>query len=469
MAMNASRRFFLPVLLALAFGATAARAQVTTATTSHAAIAPAYATARPRNVIFMIPDGCGPAAVGLGRMMAGRPLSMDSILVGAVQTRSASSRVTDSAAGGTALATGVKTTNTMAGLDPQGRTLGTLIEAAAARGMAVGLVTTARVTDATPAAFLSHVADRHAEDTIAVQVLEHRLDVLFGGGLRRVLPGGAGGDRRDGRDLLAEARRHGVRVVTSRAELATPLETPLLGLFANRDLDLEVDRDSTRQPSLAELTEEALTLLARRGSGFLLVVEGALIDGAAHNNDPAALGREVVAYDRALAAALAFARREPGTLLVASADHETGGLALGLRIGEESAHDMAPESLFTVRASVWSMADSVLAGADPVAVAGQGTGLRGLTAQEQAELRAAAGSRDRMLGALGNLESRRAGVGWSTGWHTAVDVGLYAFGPGRERFIGLHENTDVARQIAELLGLDLDSETARLRKAAGAR
>jgi alkaline phosphatase len=458
--MIANSRLILSVLLALALAPGAAAAQTS---------APTDAAARPRNVILMIPDGCGPAAVGLGRMVAGRPLSMDSILVGAVQTRSASSRVTDSAAGGTALASGVKTTNGVAGLDPQGRPVGTLIEAAAARGMAVGFVTTASVTDATPAAFLSHVANRHAEDAIAVQVIEHRLDVLFGGGLTRVLPEGAGGGRRDGRDLLAEARRHGVRVVTSRAELATAIETPLLGLFANGDLDLEVDRDSTRQPSLAELTERALALLARRGNGFLLVVEGARIDGAAHDNDPAAVGREVLAYDRALAAALAFARREPGTLLVASADHETGGLGLGLRIGGESAHDMAPESLLTERTSVWRMADSVLAGADPVAVAGQGTGLRGLTAQEQAELRAAAGSRDRMIGTVGDLASRRSGVGWSTGWHTAVDVGLYAWGPGRERFIGLHENTDVARLIAELLGLDLDAETARLRGAAGTR
>ena len=123
--MIAGRRFLLVVLLALAPSGAAA----------HEVAAPADATARPRNVILMIPDGCGPAAITLARLVSGHPLALDSLLVGAVETHSADSHVTDSAAGATAYATGVKTRNRMIGVDPDERPLGTLVEVAEARGL----------------------------------------------------------------------------------------------------------------------------------------------------------------------------------------------------------------------------------------------------------------------------------------------------------------------------------------------
>jgi len=458
--MSASRRLLLSVLLALAPGAAATHA--------HAPAAPADATARPRNVILMIPDGCGPAAITLARLVSGRPLVLDSLLVGAVQTHSADSHVTDSAAGGTAYATGVKTRNRMLGVDPDERPLGTLIEAAEARGLATGLVTTADLTDATPAAFVAHVARRTLQDSIAVQMIEHHVDVLLGGDWRRWRPVLAGGSRRDGRDLLAEHRALGGTVVTTPAELAAARTLPLLGLFGTDAIDLEIDRDTLLAPSLAQMTGKALELLRPAPRGFFLLVEGGRIDDAGHDDDPAALAREVLGYDRAVSLALAFARRDRHTLVVSVADHETGGLGLGRRVGRESPYVMHPESLLTARASVWRMSDSVLAGGDPVTVAERGIGAGPLDDDERAALRAAAAAPDSVrrfgvLRALSEIETRRVRVGWSTGGHTAVDVGLYAWGPGRERFIGLHENTEVARLIAGLLRLDLEAATARLR------
>ena len=290
---------------------------------------------RPRNVILMIPDGCGPAAVTLARRVAGRPLALDSLLVGAVQTHSADSDVTDSAAGGTAYATGVKTRNRTLGVDPDGRPLGTLLEAAQARGLATGLVTTADLTDATPAAFVAHLAHRTLQDSIAVVMLDHHVDVLLGGDRSRWFPSPAGGRRRDGRDLLAEHRARGGTVVTTPAELAAARGLPLLGLFGIGldQIDLEIDRDTLREPSLAQMTAKALELLRPAPRGFFVVIEGGRIDDAGHDDDPAALAREVLAYDRAVALALAFARREGRTLVVSVADHETGGLALGRRVG----------------------------------------------------------------------------------------------------------------------------------------
>ena len=459
--MAPSRRFALPILLALALAAGAARAD-----------APADTTGRPRNVILMIPDGCGPAAVTLARRVAGHPLTLDSLLVGAVQIYSADSHVTDSGAGATAYASGVKTRNHMLGVDPEERPVGTVLEAAQARGLATGLVTTADLTDATPAAFAAHVAQRSLMDSIAVEMLSHHVDLLLGGNWRRWRPAAAGGTRSDGRDLFAEHHALGGTEVTNLAKLATTRRLPLLGLFGSDQIALEMDRDSLSEPSLAQMTAKALELLGPAPRGFFLMIEGGRIDDAAHDGDPASVTREVLGYDRAVALALAFARRDRHTLVVSVADHETGGLGLGRRVGRTSPYVMHPESLLAARTSLGRMADSIRTGYNPIAIAQRGTGVASLDPGEVAALRAAAGapdslSRFALLRALSEIESRRAGVGWSTGGHTGVDVGLYAWGPGRERFIGLHENTEIAHLIAEELGLDLEAATARLREPAG--
>jgi alkaline phosphatase len=434
--------------------------------------APADATARPRNVILMIPDGCGPAEVSLARAVAGHPLVLDGILTGAVATRSADSEVTDSAAAGTAYATGHRTRNRMVGVDPDGRPLGTLIEAAREHGMATGLVTTADLTDATPAAFVAHVSRRTLQDSIAVALLDHRVDVLMGGDWLHWRPESQGGRRADRRDLVAEHRARGGLFVRTPLELEGAQRTPLLGLFGigTFQMDLEIDRDPLCEPALEGMTAKALSLLAPARGGFFLMIEGGRIDDAGHDDDPAGVAREVLAYDRAVAVALAFARSDGHTLVVSCADHETGGLGLGRRWGRESPYLFHPDSLRRARASVWRMADSILADGDPVGVAERLTGCGPLDESERAGLRAAAAAPDSvrrvgLLRALSEVESRRARIGWTSGGHTGVDVGLYAFGPGRERFTGLLQNTDVAWRIAALLGLDLDAATARLRAA----
>ena len=135
-------------------------------------------------------------------------------------------------------------------------------------------------------------------------MLEHHVDVLLGGDRSRWRPVAAGGRRRDGRDLLAEHRARGGTVVTTPAELAAARGLPLLGLFGIGldQIDLEIDRDTLREPSLAQMTAKALELLGPAPRGFFLLVEGGRIDDAGHDDDPAALAREVRAYDRAVAA-----------------------------------------------------------------------------------------------------------------------------------------------------------------------
>jgi len=159
-----------------------------------------------RNIILLIGDGMAPAQVQLARLKAlgaDGKLFMERLpVLGLMRTHSLHPTVTDSAAAGTALASGVKTRNGMLGLDDEGKPFQTLLEAAQEKGKWTGLVATAKISHATPAAFASHVEDRHNEEEIAAQILEHKANVLFGGGKKYW----RGSERDDGRDLLGEAR-----------------------------------------------------------------------------------------------------------------------------------------------------------------------------------------------------------------------------------------------------------------------
>lgn len=420
----------------------------------------------PRNIIFLIGDGMGPAAITLLRECQEIPTHLDSLLVGVCRTYSADSRVTDSAAAVTALACGIKTKNTMIGLDPAGQPVANLLEGAQARGMATGLVATSRITHATPAGFAAHVPERARESDIAAQMLEHRVDVLLGGGRGFFLPADAGGRRADGRNLLEEAGRAGYNVVDSRAELLKPLRAPLLGLFNRDHLTLEIDRDPKEEPSLVEMTRAALDVLKRDPDGFFVMIEGSRIDHAEHDNDAGDTVREMRAFDDAVGAAVAFARRDGQTLVVVTADHETGGLTIGRMRDGQSIYEFHPEVLNGVRASGWKMAHLLRAGAPLDSVMRVCAGLDSLGEVDRALVtQALADHGDGNLAhAVNEIVSRRALVGWTTYGHTGIDVGLYAFGPGAERFRGVLEDTDVAWRIAALARFDLKGITARLRE-----
>ncbi len=422
----------------------------------------------PRNVILFIGDGFGPAYETMGRGYAEEVLPLDSILVGSIQTYSTSNRVTDSAAGATAFSTGVKTYNGAIAVDTTGNPRATLLEAAEHRGMVTGLVATSRITHATPAAFAAHVDARSKEAEIAAQMLEHGVEVLFGGGQRYFLPDTLGGRRRDGRNLLEEARQKGYVVVTDRAAWDTLRTAPALALFTPSHMSYEIDRDPAREPSLAEMTQKALELLqANQKNGFFLMVEGSRIDHAGHVHDPAAAVREVLAFNEAIATALAFARRDGNTLIVSTADHETGGLSLGREVDGQSIYNWYPEVLKRVRMSTEQMAARTHSFSDAKRFLTE-AGISDLTSEEVRLLQESLGDRRTLMDVYGQIISRRALIGWTTHGHTGVDVLVYATGPGAEIFRGLQDNTHIGRGIARLWGVDLDALTREL-FAAGVR
>ncbi|NBC87310.1 MAG: alkaline phosphatase [Bacteroidetes bacterium] len=424
-------------------------------------------TQAPENVILLIPDGFGPASATFARdylrATSGRfELAFDSLHIGSTRTASSDSRITDSAAAGTALATGHKTYNGAISVDSTGRPVAHLVEAAEARGMTTGLVVTSRITHATPAVFSAHVRDRGEEDRIAVQQLDAGIEILMGGGLRHFLPDASGGQRTDGRNLVDEATEAGYHVVRSASALKqAPREGALLGLFADSHMAYEIDRAQTQQPRLATMTRHALDRLSGSENGFFLMVEGSRIDHAGHSNDAAAHLQDILAFEEAVTAALDYARSDGETLVLVLSDHETGGLSVGRNRDGEGIYEWHPAPLAKVTASQGAMVRSIMDGSEPERVLATSAGIDSLRAEETERLRAATGNPRALHAALSEIIGRRSLVGWTSLAHTAVDVSTYAYGPGWEAFIGSHENTYIAHALARLLDADLEALTPR--------
>ncbi len=420
---------------------------------------------RPKNLILIIPDGFGPSSLTAAREFKGLPLALDGITHGNVQTRSTDSPVTDSAAGATAYATGHRTYNGAISVDPEKRPLATLLEAASARGMKTGLVVTSKVTHATPACFASHVPQRYMEEEIALQILDHNVDVIFGGGIEFFQPSSSGGARKDDRDLLSEARSSGVSVVLDRDDMMASNESPILGLFSRDHMAFEIDRETTKQPSLEEMSLKAIGLLKGSEEGFFLMIEASRIDHAGHDNDIAAHIGDILAYDEMLSSVLRFADIDRETLLVSVADHETGGLSVGRKVGTSSTKNWLPDELRNVTASLDFMEAEASRTNNPDSVWAAETGFE-FTAEERARLEEAKSSE--VYGAASNtvgaIIAERSLTGWTTDGHTGVDVTLGAFGVGSSRFKGSIKNHDVGRFLAKAMDFDLDTLTEELRE-----
>ncbi|KAJ1952214.1 vacuolar alkaline phosphatase, partial [Linderina pennispora] len=321
-----------------------------------------------KNLIFMISDGFGMTSEAMARefMRYGNEDTMnwasimDTMLVGTSRTRSSNSLVTDSGAGATAFSCGTKSYNGGIGITSDKKPCGTVLEAAKSKGYRTGLVSTARITHATPAAFAAHVANRGMEDLIALQeignnTISHSVDLMFGGGRCQFLPKSHDdGCRSDETDVLELAKRAGYTRLADRAAFDSldtgSVRLPVLGLFAESHMSFEIDRDGKEQPSLAEMTTKALEILDRNsqdGPGFFIMIEGARIDMAGHDNDPATHLRDILQYWEAVAAVRKFVDSHPDTLLVSTSDHETGGLTLGI----DPQYEWHPEVLAPVRKS----------------------------------------------------------------------------------------------------------------------
>ncbi|MCZ6761820.1 MAG: alkaline phosphatase [Gammaproteobacteria bacterium] len=441
---------------------------------------------------MMIPDGMGPAAVTLARSYWGE-LVLDQILVGTASVSSTNHRIPDSAATATAIATGVNTFNRAVGIDDEGQPLLTLLESAEKNGLRTGLVVNSPIQHATPAAFTAHVDHRDKYRQIASQQLELGVDLLLGGGARYLAAGPvADEDIADNDlatamplpdqpdilwypDLYQKAKEAGYQLITTRAELAQA-RLPVLGVFARSWLTSPLDRhhdDGNEQPDLAEMARFALDHLADSDQGFVLLIEGSSIDIAGHYHDPGRLVHEIHEFDRALSIALDFASQRDDTLLVAMADHETGGLTLGRMLNDEQigeknySRDWDLDILRDQKSTVSRMLDLIRSGANPVDVFVENTGIDTLYPDQKEILMAIPGMdlddediEEDAMRVIGAILSSHVKVDWSTRFHTGVDVGVYAFGPGAERFAGYHTNWQIGRMLGELMNLPVAGTTS---------
>lgn len=275
-----------------------------------------------KNIIFMIGDGMGLAQVSATALDGGAELAMTSRAqyCGFVQTISANSLITDSAAAATALATGTKSYNGAIGVDVDKKPLESILHKASKAGFATGLVATYSVTNATPAGFIARADSRKKEELIAEQFLDTDINVFMGGGKKFFEV------RTDNRNISEELRAKGYTITHTLDEALNYNGTKLGALLG--DNAMQKMREG-RGDYLPKATAKALELLSQASNkGFFIMVEGSMIDGGGHANDAQMVRDETRDFDAAVKVAFDFADKHPGTLVVVTADHETGGMTL---------------------------------------------------------------------------------------------------------------------------------------------
>lgn len=440
----------------------------------------------PKYIFYFIGDGMGFGAASLtqayNRMVLGNdtPLQMLRFPVAsAATTHSASSGVTDSAAAGTALATGHKTNNGMLGVTPDSAAVISIATQLKDLGYGIGLITTVAPDDATPGAFYAHVPHRSMFYEIGCQAAASGFDFIGGANLR-----GLKNDRGEETDLLEVFDRNGVSVVRGVEAIASAKYPRIMLLNTSTEYDNEVGLRIDSLPgvlTLPVMTEACIDFLLKKSPDkFFMMVEGGSIDHAGHANDAATLVRETLGFNEALEIAFKFYEAHPDeTLIMVTADHETGGLALanrsmGYRIEPQYLQYPAMskdrfngqiQALLRSRMVIdWPYMKDFLAehlkfyNQIPVSEADE------LAMQEKFQLmldKRAAGDIKGMEDAywpfsaeVYDVINRASGTGWTTNDHSGAMVPVYAVGVGCEKFIPLHDNTELPEIIRALTGID---------------
>tara|TARA_Y100000766_G_scaffold56973_1_gene46464 strand:+ start:494 stop:1822 length:1329 start_codon:yes stop_codon:yes gene_type:complete len=355
-----------------------------------------------KNIILLISDGMSLSQVSTYRLLKGGPnerISVDKFPIsGIVLTHSEDAIVTDSASSATAFSTGKKTNNGALGLDKDKKVLENFTEIITKHGYVSSLISTSEITHATPAAYASHVDLRWKTDEISIQMMDSDVMTILGGGRHFFLPEEMGGKRSDGLNLLEQVKSSHT-VLTTKAEMDSfdfSNKGRLVGLFADEALrDKETPENHIYEPTSSEMLNFAINRSEQFTSdsckGFFIMVEGSQVDWAGHANDLNYLKREMKDFDEAVNKALEFAINDQETLVIVTADHETGGLLIE---PATPTNYTAPEVKF----------------------------------------------------------SFNTGLGY--GSHTGVPVPVYAYGPGSENFTGTLDNTDIFFAMIEALEVD---------------
>ena len=271
-----------------------------------------------KNIIFMIGDGMGLEQISAAWVCNGGKLNLDNFTnVGIQRTYSANKLVTDSAAAGTALATGHKTDNGMISMTPDTVAVKSLAEEAMEKGKRAGAAVTCRVNDATPAVFFSHSASRKNQEDIVEQMAGSGVYFLSGGGTKFWR------DREDGKDISEDVKAKGYSYVETKEDLMAVDNGPVIALMDSYELKPSLDRGDILPASVTK----ALELLDNR-KGFFLMIEGSMIDDGGHDNKAGHTMEEIFDFDRTLGIVLEWAEKDGQTLVIVTADHATAEMTL---------------------------------------------------------------------------------------------------------------------------------------------
>ena len=425
-------------------------------------------------IVFLVSDGMSPGVLTLAehwsQLTRGRGTrwwelyNNPSASRGLMDTGSANSLVTDSAAASSAWGGGKRVNNGAINIDPQGNPIPPIATLLKEKNRRLGLVTTATVTHATPAGFAANVDKRADEQEIATQYL-NRADIILGGGSGFFRAEG----RSDGRDLAGDFEKAGYQIVSDRDSLLAARGGKLLGTFTTGHLPFSIDRDHDatlrkQVPTLAEMARAALSRFLEGDSPFLLQVEGARIDHAAHLNDIAGLLGDQLAFDDAAAEVLAMCAGRDDILIVLTSDHgnsNPGLNGMGTAYVETNAHFERIRRLHASHEHVFyrwvslkqktpasftklvkETLDFSLAPAEAEAVVSLLQGKEVLEWNHQL---------DKPEGIIGQIIGNHTGIGWTGTTHTADPTLVTAIGPQAERFAGIVINTEVNGHFRDLL------------------
>ncbi|MGV0982153.1 MAG: alkaline phosphatase [Polynucleobacter sp.] len=448
-------------------------------------------SSRPKNIIILFADGTTASQYEFGRY-ASEKLRQESFAITDIMmskgysqlmsTESANYFVTDSAAAASAMSTGYEVNNGAISVTPNGERPETLLKFAKANKKRIGLVSTAPIYDASPAAFSVHAKNRRESELIVNQYLDLSPDILMGGGSDFFLPKSErGGKRSDGKNVIELFKNNGYQYISKPNELTLIQSPKLLGLFATEDIDFEIDRNPIDTPNLAQMLSAALKALSLPSksssinSGFVLFAENENTDSAGHQNDVAALMRDLWAFDDAVKVALEFQKKNPDTLVIVTGDHETGGFSptygrknLGpagpnnyLNVGQSELRQIA-----SIKMSLKEFSEKFKAKSNAGASAVELDAYLTLLLQDNfpgieldADLRKTILAQSQ-LGAnynylpsniLAQAIARQTGFYWATSGHTPAPITVAAFGPGSQLFRGYEPNTQFSNKLKKLI------------------
>ena len=445
-----------------------------------------------KNVILMVPDGVSTSVLSLVRWYNQQKspqnvtatLATDPYLCGMVRQSCSDSPIPASPAAMTSFMTGYKVQGSNMSVYPSKnegqdlvnvnadstwQPLATVMEAAKILGhKSTGLVVTVTATHATPGATTAHTVSRSEHHDIIRQMASNRVDVIFGGGV----------DYMDD-DVKSILEDNGITYIEKDVPSFRAVEkAPVWSLFAGEDMAFDLDRDTLAEPSLCEMTEKALSLLSKDKNGFFLMVEGSKVDYAAHSNDPMGIISEYAAFDKAVAVAMDFAKKDGNTTVIVVPDHGNSGMTLGnndyknyYKKGLDTAMAMLPQYKCTGEGLTGLIQAQ---GVDRICpIFKEFTGIDLTPAEEKAVRESMANiEKDYMEVALSrNLKSvvtkilnAHVHFGYASGCHTSEDVFLAVYNPNGQVPMGWIDGTDLAGYMYGLLGVkgSLDELTSQI-------